>query len=119
MIHNVVSSSEFISVSTVSNFSNTVRSDQDNVGSVKYQNDTLYVHNGVSYIPYNEITYISFSEQLVQLFKWAQIKMDEDLKNKSILQKYPEAKKSLDDHNQLIKNLSAMEALIGEDKNIE
>lgn len=120
MIHKVEVNNNFLNAQNNSNIdSNQYWKHNSDTGSVKYEGDTLFVHNGIDYIPVFESSYIDLNQHWKLVLEWARDKMYEEMENKKILEKYPEAQQSLDNHLQVLKNLKAMSALTNGDKNFE
>lgn len=113
MISNISTPSSFLQISQRSGLHNNYVKQTGDTGSVKYEGDLLFVHNGIDYVPIFEHTDIDLTPQWKVVLEWAQKKMYEDMENARILQKYPEAKQSFDMHKQIIQTLKAMEALVG------
>ena len=120
MIHKVEVNSNFLNVCHNSNIDNHQHVKYNNdVGSVKYEGDTLYVHTGIDYIPVFESSYIDINQNWKIVLEWARDKMYEEWETERILKKYPEAQQSLENHLQVIKSIKAMEAIAGGDKNVD
>lgn len=113
MISNITSPSSFLQISQRSNTNNQYFKQTSDTGSVKYEGDLLFVHNGVDYVPIFEYTDIDLSPQWKFVLEWAQQKMYEEMENNRILEKYPEAKQSRELYQQVLQTLKAMEALVG------
>lgn len=120
MIHNLESNSSFFVISNYSNIDNRqyFKHNSEN-GSVKYEGDTLFVHNGIDYIPIFENSTIDLAPQWKLVLEWARDKMYEEWETKRIMDKYPEVTESLENHNNLIKSIKAMETLVDGEKNLD
>jgi hypothetical protein len=120
MIHKLESHSSFFAISNYSNIDNNQHYKHNiESGSVKYEGDTLYIHNGMDYIPLFENSSIDLSPQWKLVLEWARDKMYEEWETKKMIEKYPEAKQSFEMHSQILKTLKAMEALVNGEKNLD
>lgn len=113
MISSISSSSPYLQVTQTSNTNNQYFKQTADTGSVKLEGDLLFVHNGLDYVPIFEHTDIDLAPFWKSVLEWASNKMYEDMELNRLLEKYPEAKQSLDLHNKVLQTLKAMEALVG------
>jgi len=120
MISNVESGSSYISVSQFSNVSTEKYYAKQNsdTGSIKFENDKLFYHNGIDYVPIFENTIIDLSPMVKTVLEWAQRKMFDEYEEQRLIKTYQEAKTASELKDTILKNLKAMEALIGKE-NIE